>query len=336
MPNSNKPSFLQQLSSSPILWQMPKPLRIEDPAWKATWENASDFERKNIARGWLWSAMTFDSFIESFDKHHEWVQTLQPYLDKEFFSNHLDIESWAYMALFMGHASIEEVADVLHESSIKAGLLMSKYFFGSQDERRTALLAVPSASEVSFYEMYTAGVRQAWKIADVSQFDWQHPLHLAARRVTELAGENFVLPSPDLPDRAKLYQVVAHYNRRSMLDDEIENLLPQAELKARVQQEEPAFAASLLYESMKYHTFTAGDPPEMYLHRNSFLVDSVDKDEAYPVLMGWIPSRIDQLETAKAFGINAVEACLLIANEHVPASNIDGQALPSEGMDNLQ
>lgn len=323
MSQANKPSFLQQLTSASTLWVMPKPLRIESIEWKDSWENASDFERKNIARGWIWSAVTFDSIIESIDTHLEWIQTLQPYLDIEFFSNHLDIESWAYMALFMGHASTEDVTDVLHESSIKAGLLMSKYFFGSQAEQREALLAVPSASGISFYAMYAAGVRQAWKIADMSQFDTQHPLHLAARHISEQAGENCAIPTSDLPARAKLYQIVANYKVHSTLDGNIEGLLPRAELKKLVQQEEPEFAAGMLHDSLKRHSFTAGNPPEVYVERHSFLVDSANQDGAYDVLMSWIPSAKSHLQAAKDLGVNAIDACAMIAATHVTAANIN-------------
>lgn len=240
------------------------------------------------------------SMLNYFDKDINWLKTIQPYLDLEFFKPRLKDEDWQIVAQLFLNTEIED----LHY--IK---LQHDFFFGQRDAQEAALLEIVENPWLNTDHCPTASTLQAWSLVETTDTE----LYEAAKLMSYAAGRKRNAPHPDLPPQAQLFQTVGYYEKHSMGNRITEGIMPVATLKERVQQLDPVEAANLLLDALTTMSYKGTE--KVHLRSDSFLVAGLKTDDPYVALREWIPRRAKDFENAEALGVSAADACRVLASE---------------------
>lgn len=322
------PDIINDLLARNSLWSIPERIEPNHPSWQNAWNEADNLAKKNLARCWLWSTASFfrqrygdcriDHFTALLDSSLEWVQTVQPYLDAEFFKDTENDVEWLLLKGFLGYSDV-----AIDEHSVT---LLSDFFFGTPAQNVRALLDIGADPEV-INGCGKAAIRQAWRIAsrDITNIG----LVNAARQTTFFIGSIGALPEKDLAPHVQLCQNLGfhHIHINKELNDAVE--ASPAELLTLVRLEPPSVAASLLLPSVSRH-YTGKAGSDTYFDPRSFLIQPLGCRDVFEVLKKWIPSRTQMLEHSENIGLTVVEACTLIANEESPQQALDSIDLPDD------
>lgn len=312
----SKNQFIEVLVSSEALWSPPHHLDPMDPKWEEAWSTASERQKQNLARGWVWSALTFETFLDVFDKKLDFTQKLQPYLDSPFFLPHIEEEQWAYFTCFLGYET-KLVENKLSTGNLAEARLLSRLFFGDNHQQRKALLVLPTVDEKTCYGCYNAASTQAWRIAEHGSDDFI----AAALYVSYTSGMNGEVPSQELPLLARVAQAIGSYGAYGVRQpNPLEKAFPFGTLKSEVQKMSPKTAAQLL--SLIIENAVVNYDGDAYISSTSFLIHELGTTEPFTVLKEWIPSRSSVIDNAKNIGLTIEDTCALIAAEPLAASEI--------------
>lgn len=318
------PILIKQLLIAPTPWEMPETIKPGDPSWAQSWATASEKEKVNLARGWLWCATEyigedsskglFEAFLNYMDDNFEWVKTIQPYLDMSFFQARLKDENWQIISETLVGAQQPEWEHVT---------LLHDFLFGNREKQKTALLSLEENIIVPLQYCPVLMVQQAWRIVGGED---SGELFDAAKALTLRSGRKGHPPVPGIPERAHLIHLVAFHHSASTTHRPRAGVQTRAELRALLHQQSPALAASLLLHTMESHVYQPGRVGPYYMKSDSFLVDNFGNEDPYYLLKQWIPASGKVIDYAQTMDVSPVEACALIAIERNPDSGISGDS----------
>lgn len=307
----NKHPFISMLTTNRDLWCVPLQLDPLDPCWEEEWENASGIQKKNLARGWVWSTLSFHNAVDVLDEKLEFVQKIQSYLDPRFFSSAAHNVKWTSFSCLLGFDTVQD-ADEFDARSLSDMRFLHTYFFGSKSEQHASLLALQEMDENTCYGCYNAASRQAWRIYDNNPDE----LLSAACYVSYMAGRNSEEPGASLPLLAKITQALGVYDAHGVnQSNPLKESYPIDVLKSQVNALPPKIAATLLKQSVK-NDIIVYDNAE-YVAGGSFLIHQLKTSDPFGMLKEWIPEKKEAFTTAESIGLGALDALTLISEESV-------------------
>lgn len=317
--------FIDTLLTENKTWRPPVYPEWSSPLWERAWETSTEGARKNLARAWLWrmSDKMHNShgrnYAEQqhhvFEEKHQWLATIQPYLDADDFSKHHLV--WA---IFLGN----ETSGYDHINWLKT------IWFGTPEQKAETLLNLecfkrdPGEKPATLSNIYQL---RAWEI---TKEPWAKKEHVAcAQRLTFLLGLQKMLPIDSMPDHQQAWQILgyrgAHPDSQSFFD------VTPTDLHAVVSQAEPWLGVSIVRDLIQYACDATGFPDKGILALAADVAKvCTGAVTPFNVLRTWCPTYHAIWDATEAMGVHYTEACQMALAQ--PTRNIDQHAasLPAD------
>jgi hypothetical protein len=340
MTKINRRKYITDLLSANDIWSIPTTglfgygghllPTLTDAHWEHAFEDATTHQRKNLARGWIWS-YTVKNHVQQFDSYGKaedwclercanWIKKIEPYVSEEAPTD--DRNEYRLMCGFL-----------LHRSGTTSATILKTLWFGTEDEKLSMLLSM--ADNPVTLRMAANSLSSHNRISEMVRFPGatqQHATMAAYVAMKTGASKNGTTPA-----------VGEHFNHwhqfgRIMVDEtptfphECEALIKS---KRFLQEQPPGVAVPALTRFVHDELHGPRRMSEDSLGNLFWKPDGRGNDNMtatpeniYIALAEWLPAHSLQWATAESLGLSVLEAGKIIAATAMASA--EDVALPTD------